>query len=107
MAVVENGKPSITIYKVLENFKEYSYLELTLKTGRTHQIRVHLSHINHPVVNDSLYNKTKFKVKTTEQVLQAYALKFAVLKNNDIIELKIEPDSDIQRVLKFLRSNLK
>ena len=107
MAVVENGKPSITVYKVLEQFKGYSYLELTLKTGRTHQIRVHLSYISHPVLNDSLYNKTKFKVKTTEQVLQAYSLEFAVLRNNDIIELNIEPDSEIQRVLKFLRSNLK
>lgn len=107
MAVVEDGKPSITVYKVLEQFKGYSYLELTLKTGRTHQIRVHLSYINHPVLNDSLYNKTKFKVKTTEQVLQAYSLEFAVLRNNDIIELNIEPDSEIQRVLKFLRSNLK
>lgn len=107
MTVIENGKPSLTTYKVLEQFKGYSYLELTLLTGRTHQIRVHLSHINHPVVNDSLYNKTKFKVKTTEQVLQAYSLKFAVLRNDDIIELNINPDEDIERVLKFLRSNLK
>lgn len=107
MAVVEGGKPSVTHYKVLEEFKGYSFIELTLETGRTHQIRVHMSHINHPIVNDSLYNKTPFKVKTTEQVLQAYKLKFATLKNNDIIELEIEQDDDIQKVLKYLRSNLK
>ena len=105
MAVVEGGKPSVTDYKVLESFKGYSYIELTLKTGRTHQIRVHMSHIGHPIVNDSLYNKTKFKVKTTEQVLQAYKLKFAKLNNDDIINLEIEPDEDIKKVLKFLRSN--
>ncbi len=101
MAVIENGKPSITHYKVIENFKGFSFIELTLETGRTHQIRVHMNYIQHPVVNDSLYNKIPFKVKTTEQVLQAYKLKFAALKNNDIIELEIEPDKDIQKVLKF------
>ena len=107
MAVVEDGKPSVTHYKVLESFNGYSFIELTLQTGRTHQIRVHMSYINHPIVNDSLYDKTPFKVKTTEQVLQAYRLKFATLKNNAIIELEIKPDNDIEKVLKFLRSNQK
>jgi 23S rRNA pseudouridine1911/1915/1917 synthase len=95
----------VTHYKVLESFKGYSFIELTLETGRTHQIRVHMSYINHPIVNDSLYNKSLFKVKTTEQVLQAYKLSFTTLKNNDIINVEIEEDSDIQKVLKFLRSN--
>ncbi len=105
MTVIDNGKPSITHYRVLESFKGYSFIELTLETGRTHQIRVHMSHISHPVVNDTLYNKIPFKVKTTQQVLQAYKLKFAALKNNDIIELEIQPDNDMEKVLKFLRSS--
>lgn len=107
MAVIEGGKPSVTHYKVLEQFKGYSFLELQLETGRTHQIRVHMSHIGHPIVGDSLYNKIPFKVKTTQQVLQSYSLKFATLKSDDIIELEIEQDDDVQRVLKYLRSNLK
>ena len=107
MAVIDTGKPSVTYYKVLENFKGYSFIELTLKTGRTHQIRVHMSHINHPIINDSLYNNIPFKVKTTQQVLQAYKLHFTALTNNDIIELEIKPDNDIEKVLKFLRSNQK
>lgn len=107
MAVQEGGKPSVTHYKVLEQFKGYSFVELQLETGRTHQIRVHMNHIGHPIVNDSLYNKIPFKVKTIQQVLEAYKLKFAALKNNDIIELEIEQDDDIQKVLKYLRSNLK
>lgn len=107
MAVVEGGKPSVTHYKVLEQFKGYSFLELQLETGRTHQIRVHMTHIGHPIVGDSLYNKIPFKVKTTQQVLQSYSLKFATLKSDDIIELEIEQDDDVQRVLKYLRSNLK
>lgn len=104
MAVIENGKPSITHYKVLEEFNNYSFIELTLETGRTHQIRVHMAYIGHPVVNDSLYSKKPFKVKTQEQVLQAYKLKFTAMKNNDIIELEIKPDNDIEKVFKFLRS---
>lgn len=107
MAVVDDGKPSVTHYKVLESFKGYSFVELTLETGRTHQIRVHMTHISHPIINDSLYNKIPFKIKTTEQVLQAYKLSFTTLKNNDIINLEIDIDDDIQRVLNFLRSNLK
>lgn len=107
MAVVEQGKTSITHYKVLEQFKGFSFLELQLETGRTHQIRVHMNYIGHPIVNDSLYNKIPFKVKTVEQVLQSYSLKFATLKNDDIIELEIDEDIDVQKVLKYLRSNLK
>ena len=107
MAVVEGGKPSVTHYKVLEQFKGFSFLELQLETGRTHQIRVHMNYIGHPIVNDSLYAKIPFKVKTTEQVLQSYSLKFATLKSDDIIELEIEQDEDVQKVLKYLRSNLK
>ncbi len=107
MAVVENGKPSVTHYKVLDQFKGYSFIELELETGRTHQIRVHMSYIGHPIVNDTLYNKIPFKVKTTEQVLQSYSLRFATLDNNDIINLEIKPDNDIEKVLKYLRSNQK
>ena len=107
MAVVEGGKPSVTHYNVLEQFKGYSYIELQLETGRTHQIRVHMNHIGHPIVNDSLYNKTPFKVKTTEQVLQAYKLQFAALNKDDIINLEVALDMDIVKVLNYLRSNLK
>ena len=66
-----------------------------------------MNHIGHPLVNDSLYAKMPFKVKTTEQVLQSYSLKFATLKSNGIIELEINQDEDLQKVLKYLRSNCK
>ena len=107
MGVVEGGKSAITHYKVIEQFNGFSFLELELETGRTHQIRVHMSHIGHPIVNDSLYNKIPFKVKTTEQLLQSYSLQFATLDKNDIINLEIKPDNDIEKVLKYLRSNQK
>lgn len=60
MAVVENGKESITTFHVLERFKSKTFVECVLKTGRTHQIRVHFKYINHPVYGDPLYaRKTK------------------------------------------------
>lgn len=104
MAVVKGAKPSITEFKVLERFKDCTYLELTLKTGRTHQIRVHLSHLKHPLLNDSLYGGGAFKVKTQEQVLQAYKLSFTKPDSDDIIELEIGLDDKIKRVLKYLQN---
>lgn len=104
MAVVENGKPSLTEYKVLKKFKDCTYLELDLKTGRTHQIRVHLSYLHHPILNDTLYGAGSYKVKTQEQVLQSYKLTFTKPFSNDIIELEIEPDEKIKKVLTYLKS---
>lgn len=105
MAVREDGKESLTRLKVLERFKEYTYIELNLITGRTHQIRVHMSNIKHPVYNDTLYGAGVGKVKTEEQVLQSYFLRFTKPFGNEIIELQIEPDEKINKVLKYLRAN--
>lgn len=104
MMTRDDGKPSRTIVKVLERFKEYTYVELTLITGRTHQIRVHMKSINHPVYNDTLYGAGQGKVKTDEQVLLSYYLRFTKPFGNEIIELQIEPDEKINKVLKYLRS---
>ncbi len=104
MTTRDDGKPSRTIVKVLERFKEHTYVELTLITGRTHQIRVHMKSINHPVYNDTLYGAGQGKVKTDEQVLQSYYLRFTKPFGNEIIELQIEPDKKINKVLKYLRS---
>jgi len=60
MAVTNiNSKEAITHYRVLERFNNYTYVELSLVTGRTHQIRVHMAYINHPVVGDPLYTRRK------------------------------------------------
>lgn len=104
MTVSPDGKPSITILKVLERFKEATYVELTLITGRTHQIRVHTSHKNHPIYNDTLYGAGQGKIKTEEQVLQSYYLKFAKPFSSEIIELSIEPDEKISKVLKYFKN---
>ena len=103
MMVSENGKPSVTKVKVLERFSDATYLELNLITGRTHQIRVHLSDIGHPVYNDTLYGFGKMKIKTDEQVLQSYKLKFTKPFSDEIIELELKPDEKIEKVLKYLK----
>ncbi len=61
MAVCENGREAETIYEVIENYQKYSHLRLTLETGRTHQIRVHMSYIGHPVAGDPVYGDGKPK----------------------------------------------
>ena len=102
--VCDDGKESLTLVKVLERLEGASLLELTLITGRTHQIRVHLSSIGHPVYNDTLYGFGKMKIKTDEQVLQAYKLAFTKPFSEDRIFLEIPKDEKIEKVLKSLRA---
>lgn len=104
MAVSPDGKPSTTILKVIERFQEATYVELNLVTGRTHQIRVHTSYKNHPVYNDTLYGAGSGKIKTEEQVLQSFYLKFAKPFSPEIIELEIKPDEKLEKVLTYFRN---
>ncbi len=104
MCVTPEGKESKTLVKVLKRFKDLTYIELTLVTGRTHQIRVHMSYIKHPIYNDTLYGAGTGKVKTDEQVLQSYYLRFTKPFENEIIELEIDSDEKIQKVLKYIEN---
>jgi 23S rRNA pseudouridine1911/1915/1917 synthase len=76
MAVVDNskGKNAHTIYRVLKVLGNYTLVEFELKTGRTHQIRVHSTYLNHPIVGDRLYNRNKCKFKLDGQLLHAKKL---------------------------------
>ena len=99
-----DGKESLSLVRVLERFKDASFIEIALVTGRTHQIRVHLSSIGHPVYNDTLYGFGKMKIKTEEQVLQSYKLEFTKPFTNERICLEIEPDTKIKKVLEYLKA---
>ncbi len=68
------GKCATTIFKVVKNYKDFTLLECELKTGRTHQIRVHCNYIGHPIVGDFVYGYKKQKFKTNGQLLHAYKL---------------------------------
>ena len=71
MAVVEGGREAITHYDVLERYRGFTYMTFLLETGRTHQIRVHMAHIGHPIIGDPLYGPAKDKWKLGGQCLHA------------------------------------
>ncbi len=74
MAVKEDGRRAVTHYKVLKRYKDYTYMEFSLETGRTHQIRVHTKYIGHPIVGDPVYGYKNQKFKLNGQLLHAYKL---------------------------------
>ncbi len=77
MAVTDrNSKKALTLFKVLERFKDFTYLEIELKTGRTHQIRVHLAYIGHPIIGDKKYSRKKNKLGVKRQLLHAHKIGF-------------------------------
>ena len=102
MGIFENGKESISEIKVLQRYKDATFIEVHLITGRTHQIRVHLSSIGHPVYNDTLYGFGKMKIKTDEQVLQSYKLSFPKPFDGKKLSFEIDKDEKITKVLNFL-----
>lgn len=76
MAVNRNGKEAVTEFEVLKRYKDFTYLKLNIKTGRTHQIRVHMSEIGHPVVGDEVYSNGKNPFNVKGQMLHAKELEF-------------------------------
>lgn len=75
MAVTEDGRRAVTLFKVRERYGKYTYVEFELKTGRTHQIRVHAKYIGHPVIGDPVYNGSN-EFGLSGQLLHAYMLSF-------------------------------
>lgn len=98
--VDKRGQRSITHYKVIEEFKHDEMLKLILKTGRTHQIRVHLSHLNHPLYGDILYGLEGDNKYINRQALHAYKLKFPHPRGDKILELETNIPEDISHLIK-------
>lgn len=103
-AVVEGGKKAITTFKVLERFKDYTLLELILETGRTHQIRVHMSYIGHPVLGDPLYGPRKV-FGNNGQYLHAKTLGFIHPSTNKYMEFDSPLPDFFEDLLTELRNN--
>lgn len=85
MAVVSDGREAVTHFKVLEQYKGFSYVQFKLETGRTHQIRVHMAHIGHPLLGDDVYGKP---VKNLQgQTLHAQTLGFIQPTSGEYVEV--------------------
>jgi 23S rRNA pseudouridine1911/1915/1917 synthase len=118
MAVIDTGKPAVTHFRVAEKFRALTRLKIRLETGRTHQIRVHMSHIHHPIVGDITYGG---RVQLTKgmspelitllrgfrrQALHAFALGFIHPLTHEFTRWEIDLPDDMQHLLEELRSDL-
>ena len=114
MAVKDKGKLAITYYKIIKKYQHYTYLDVQLGTGRTHQIRVHMNSIKHPVIGDPLYGKNTFLKKGIRaslrehiksfkrQALHAHNLTFTHPSQRKIVSYKAELPDDMKTLIKTL-----
>ena len=98
----KNGKEAITHYKVLQRFKKYTYIECVLETGRTHQIRVHMASIGHPLLGDDTYTSQKCPFHLAGQTLHAMTLGFIHPTTKEYIEVNAPIPEYFQHLLNTL-----
>ncbi|EHI74957.1 ribosomal large subunit pseudouridine synthase D [Streptococcus criceti] len=103
-AVTAKGKPAVTHFHVLERFGNYTLVELRLETGRTHQIRVHMAYIGHPIAGDPLYGPRK-TLKGHGQFLHAQTLGFTHPTTGELLEFSVRPPKLFQETLENLRQS--
>ena len=101
-AVIAKGKPALTRFQVLERFGDYTLVELQLETGRTHQIRVHMAYIGHPVAGDEVYGPRK-TLKGHGQFLHARTLGFTHPRTGEVLEFTAEAPAIFLETLEKLR----
>ena len=102
MAVDKKGKEAITHFKVLARYDKYTLLEIKIDTGRTHQIRVHMSYIGHPVIGDEVYSNGKNEFGVKGQMLHAKYLKFKQPVTGEELELEAPLPEYFENILKKL-----
>ena len=103
MAVVQGGREAITHFNVLERFGQYTLVECILETGRTHQIRVHMTSIGHSIVGDPMYGIKKEKFNLQGQLLHAKTIGFVHPTTGEMMEFSSEIPEYFQKVLEKLR----
>lgn len=116
MAVVERGRAAVTLYRVEQQLPHVSLLRCRLKTGRTHQIRVHLKHLGHPIVGDPLYSGPQWRgipdkriqkalAAFDRQALHAVRLTFPHPRSGEAVTFEAEMPEDMQQLLAVLRNS--
>jgi 23S rRNA pseudouridine1911/1915/1917 synthase len=104
MAVTASGRRAVTHWKVLERFPGFTYVECRLETGRTHQIRVHMAHIGHPILGDTVYGNKKPVPGLQGQCLHAVGLSFVHPRTGALVELACGLPEEFQAQLKKLEA---
>ena len=104
MAVVAGGRPAVTHWTVLERLPGHTYVECRLETGRTHQIRVHMASIGHPILGDTVYGSKKPVPGLQGQCLHAVGLRFLHPRTGEVVELWCELPEEFQAQLRRLES---
>lgn len=99
-----HGRNAVTHYKVLENFKEYAYCEFKLETGRTHQIRVHMASIGHPLLGDTVYGPSKCKYNLEGQCLHAMTIGLVHPSTKKYVEFQAPLPEYFNKMLKVLEN---
>lgn len=106
MTVTEtNSKNALTHFKVIERFEKYTLIEAKLETGRTHQIRVHMTYINHPVVGDPVYGYKNQKFNLQGQLLFAKKIGFIHPRSGEYLEFEVELPEYFTKILTILRNS--
>lgn len=101
MAVVWDGKPAVTHYRVLTRFPKHTHLKVQLETGRTHQIRVHMAHVKHPIVGDKTY-ASRMQHNFPRQALHARELSLMHPSTGEEMTWEVPLPADMQQLLKDL-----
>ena len=104
MAIVKDGRDAVTHYHVIERFKNFSYIECQLETGRTHQIRVHMTSINHPLLGDALYGPKTSNFNLQGQTLHAKVLGFIHPRTKEYMEFEVPLPEYFEKLINILKN---
>ena len=103
MAVVAGGREAVTHWEVIARYPGYTHVRCRLETGRTHQIRVHMAYIGHPILGDTVYGAKKEVPGLTGQCLHAVGLRFLHPRTHEIVELSCPLPDEFTRMLQKIR----
>ena len=102
-AVVANGRSAVTHWEVIDRYQGFTHVRCRLETGRTHQIRVHMAHINHPILGDTVYGNKKPVNGLQGQCLHAVGLRFIHPRTEEAVELRCSLPEEFENQLRKLR----